>query len=475
MEFQQAKRLEVRTLQNIQIETLRKVHFIGISSSFSSFSANVLYNRGVHLTASEYDQGNEQGEYWREKGILYPEGHNAEYVTPDIDLVVFPNAPSLDNPEVEQTYKLNLPHICSAELLGLVTREYRTIAVTGTHGKTTTTAMIIWLLTQTVGEPNYAACDKDQIIGLNKSINLTSETDLFVLEADEYMEKFLLTTPNPWISVVTHVDLDHTDYFEDQAAYNEAFKKFLLPTRNTIVVDLSGNNESAIVDQLQAMRKDLDIIDVRLHKQVMKEFDLQFPGTHNLLNGLKAYLVGMQLNIPRHDILEALNSYKGVTRRFEYIGENASNNLLYKDYAHNPQKIKACLESVQEKHPHRRKILVFEPHSIERCYSFSREFAIAIEKADVVIVVNIYTPIREQSNPRYDHLISSEEFAEHLQTHNSDKPVSFAGSMERAFEMLSSIEQNDSDVIVFASAGILHQEVDMRMEVPAKSIPITTS
>ncbi|MFA6981928.1 MAG: hypothetical protein WC243_02815, partial [Patescibacteria group bacterium] len=177
---------------SLDISSFRKVHMIGISSPFSSFCATNLIRRGITLTASEVNQNNDSAKYWIDKGVLYPGGHDGKYVTPNLDLVVFPNGPIPGNPECEKAETLGLSSISVSQLCGLISKNLKTIAVAGTHGKSTTTAIIVWILHQYLGTPNFILGDaEDKIFEIDKNWNVNTESDYFVVEACEYKKQFL--------------------------------------------------------------------------------------------------------------------------------------------------------------------------------------------------------------------------------------------------------------------------------------------
>ena len=150
-----------KEVHNIKLEKLKRVHMVGISSEFSSFVGTYLLDIGIELTASEFNQKHPRSKMWREKGVLYPGGHDAKYITKDLDLVIIPNGPIPGNPECEKAQKLNLPTVTIGQVLGLISKNFNTIAIAGTHGKTTTSALITWMLYKDYRDlPNFVIGDE---------------------------------------------------------------------------------------------------------------------------------------------------------------------------------------------------------------------------------------------------------------------------------------------------------------------------
>ncbi len=451
--------LSQKEISQIELLDLKKVHQIGILSPFSSFTAKTLLDRGVEFTASEYILDDPKREKWEEMGVLYPGGHDADYVTEDIDLIVYPNGPIPGNPECEKAEKLGIPAVTVGQMVGLLSKGFRTIAVAGTHGKTTTTALIIWMIKELAGEPSFLVGDADDaVLKLNKNWNVSRENDLLVVESCEYKKQFLDRTPTPFISAVTNIDLDHTDCYPTQDDYNQAFEEFLVNTQHGIVIDMSGKNESNILNNIKN-KVEADILDVsELKSKYLPIKHEILPGNHNQKNMLTAAGVGHMLGFETKEIIKALRSFPGMTRRFELAGRTEKGNPVYKDFAHNPAKVTACIQGAKEVYPDREVILVFQPHSFERSYSFRKEFAEAISEADYVLVPNIFSPKRESDEER--DLISEDEFVCYLQKPYKNKIIELTGEFKGTIERIKGLEKDNKSVILLASAGDLHQVTD---------------
>jgi len=457
-------------LDTLDLSKINKVHFVGINSGFSSFCAKKLMDMGKIVTASEFNQENEVAEEWIRKGVLYKGGHNADFIKEDLDLAVFPNGIIPGNPECERAIELKIPTINVGELVGILTSNLKTIAIAGTHGKTTTSALCVWLLKELVGEPNFIIGDKiaglahNQVGGSEESRDwgVNPKSEYFVVEACEYKRQFLKRAPDPYISVITHIDFDHSDYYKDQADYNSAFVEFIGNTKSRVLISLDGRNETGVIARLKSRGFKPKVENVEEYRAELNGLTFPLIGRCNRENVLRAYVLGISLGFARDRVIKALQSFKGVANRFEFVGRSAKGNLIYKDYAHNPAKIRAAIEAVKETFEGRKLVLVWEPHSHERSYTFRNEFAEAIKDADTTFLVDIFSPARETEKQR--NLISSHEFYKVLESVNRGRVI-YAGNYENTLKLIKEFEHKKDDnignyVFLFASAGKLYKVVE---------------
>jgi len=427
-------------VNNMRLEDLKKVHMIGIASGISSFVATYLLNLGIKVTASEFNQDNKTSQEWIKKGILYKGPHSAEYITGNLDLVIFPNGPIPGNPECEKTQKLKLPAVTLGEILGLISKRFKTIAVAGTHGKTTTSALITWILYKEYRDfPNFVI--GDDILEINKSFNFNPYSEYLVLEACEYKRQFLDRAPTSYISVITNVDLDHTDYYKDQQDYNSAFKEFISNSRYAVIIDSRGENITNITKDLK-----IKVVDCKNIEGKYKDITAGLHGEYNRENVLRACGTADTLGI-----FPNIEDFPGVKGRFQYIGETTNNNKIYLDYAHNPKKVRSCLRAAKERFKDKKIVFIWQPHSIERSLSFKKQFAESLNDADIVLIPNIFAPIREQN--LYRDKLSDEDFVKYLQEMNPKKDIRYTKNFKNTVKELNKLEKNA--VLIFASAGDL--------------------
>ncbi|MBN1373722.1 hypothetical protein JW962_00050 [Candidatus Dojkabacteria bacterium] len=446
-------------IKTFDLRKVNKIHLIGISSPFNSFCATKLLSMNKIVTASEIGTDDVELKYWTDKGIAYPGGHNEKYITPEIDLVVYPNGPIPGNPECEKTEKLGIPAITVGQLTGILTKDLKVIAIAGTHGKSTTTALATWLLWQLDQEPNYVIGGKgDVILDVNKNWNVNPESKYFIVEACEYKRQFLDRAPSPFISVITHIDLDHTDYYKDQSDYNDAFVEFLGNTKDTVIIDKDGKNESQVVKTLLESEISAEIIDVNENSKIAHKISTNLIGEFNKQNILRAYTLGKALNFPHKQIAKAISSFPGIAGRLEWVG-TVNGSPIYKDYAHNPQKVESCITAVKAEFPDKKLVFVFQPHSHERTYTFKKEFAVALSKADTVLLPNIYSPTRETVEQR--NLISADDFARFVNSTLETDKILYTKTLEKTAAAIQKEAEITDCAIVLASAGDLYKIIPL--------------
>lgn len=442
--------LSKELIDNLDISKLHKVHFIGITSGFNSFCANYLLSKGIKVTASEIKQEGSEAQEWIKKGVLYPGGHDAKYITDDIDLVVYPNGPIPGNPECEATESKGIPAITIAQMTGIISKSFKVIAVAGTHGKTTTSALIVWLLYKQLGVlPNFII--GDNILQINKSWNYNPDIEYLVIEACEYKRQFLDRAPTPFITVITNIELDHTDYYKSQADYNSAFSEFISHTTGYVILDKCGMNIENVLKHSITNAKIVNISDIEDEYPQVKG---NLYGNHNRENIIRMCGVAKAL-----DIIPDIEDFPGVASRFEYKGKTGAGMPIYLDYAHNPKKVNACLQEAKEMLPDKRIILVWQPHSYERTYTFREEFAKSITNADIVIIPNIFAPTREQD--QFKDLITAESFVKYLKESNPEKEIEYTRNFDITSGILNDKKYNDNYVCVLASAGDLKNILEL--------------
>lgn len=388
------------------------IYFCGIGGISMSGLAEILLDRGFQVSGSDMKES-ELTELLTQKGARVYIGQRASNITPDLDCIVYTSAIHPDNPEFLAASALQIPSMTRAELLGQLMTNYGCpIAVSGTHGKTTTTSMISDILLAADTDPTISVGGILETIGGNIRVG---NSPYFVTEACEYTNSFLSFFPK--ISVILNVEEDHMDFFKDLQEIRDSFRKFaaLLPEDGVLIIN--GN-----IDHYEELCKDLpcqvitfgqehtcdyyptDItynklghISAHVHTTKGADFELTLsvPGEHNLANALAAMALADYLGIERSLSLEALRVFKGSKRRFEYKGSLGSIDII-DDYAHHPTEIRATLTAAQN-FPHGRVWCVFQPHTFTRTKAFMKEFASALSLADEIVLADIY-PARETDN-----------------------------------------------------------------------------
>ena len=382
------------------------IHFIGIGGISMSGLAEILLEEDFKVSGSDAKES-PLTEQLSSRGAMIQYGQKAENITDDIDVVVYTAAINRENPELIEAVAKKIPMLTRAELLGQLMKNYKTpIAVSGTHGKTTTTSMISHILLEGDMDPTISVGGILQAIGGNIRVG-GSET--FITEACEYTNSFLSFFPK--IGVILNIEEDHLDFFKDIEDIRHSFHQFaaLLPPDGTLVINGDIDNYAEIFEGLDCniitcgtSSSGLDYCarDIIYDSKGNVAFDLlkngkktdhivlYVTGDHNVSNALSAIAVADLLNIPMETTKTGLLSFCGTDRRFEYKGQ-LDGVIIVDDYAHHPTEIKATLKAAKH-YPHKKLWCVFQPHTYTRTKAFFNEFAEALSHADHVILADIY-------------------------------------------------------------------------------------
>jgi UDP-N-acetylmuramate--alanine ligase len=383
------------------------VHFIGIGGTGLSAIARVLLERGYSVSGSDR-QLSPLAENLCEAGVRVEIGHRAENIGA-CDLVVRSSAVREDNPEVAAALQRGIPVLKRAEFLGALIPPQACIAVAGSHGKTTTTAMIAWMLTAIGGDPSYIIGGVSQNLGNNAHAGTGAH---FVIEADEYDHMFWGLSPN--LAVVTNVDHDHPDCYPTPEDFYQAFRGFagrivpggcLLacgddPGAARLLAECGTQGIRTLAYGTRRMAHTYTAHDLRpnarggFDAQVAVQasiltLSLQVPGVHNIFNALAALAIADQLELPLDRAAAALHEFAGTGRRFEVRGE-VNGVTLVDDYAHHPAHIRATLAAARSRYPGRTLWAVWQPHTFSRTRVLLQDYAHSFEDADHVLVTEVY-------------------------------------------------------------------------------------
>lgn len=364
-----------------------KIYMIGIGGIGMSALSQLYRAEGNAVSGSDREVS-PVTELLERKGIRVALMQKAENVPHDAELVVYSDAVWEDNPERMRTKELGLRQISYFEALGEVSKGKYTIAVTGTHGKTTTTAMLTKILKDAGKKPTAVIGSLVSEFGSNF---VEGEGDLFVVEGCEYRDHVLKLSPT--VLVLTNAEWDHTDWFPSLAAEQEMFGKAVskLPKNGAFVTNLDGPNIEPIVAKATCRVVDYTQEDVP---------ELQLIGEFNMMNARAAAAAARAAfpDITEASIRKSLSEFKGTWRRFEKKGETKEGSLVYDDYAHHPTAIRLTLAAARQKFPDKKIIVAFHPHLYTRTRDLMDEFATAFADADEVLIAPIY-PARENPIP----------------------------------------------------------------------------
>ncbi len=382
------------------------IYFVGIGGISMSGLAEILANAGFKISGSDW-KASPITRKLEKKGIHIKYGESSDHVTDDIDLAILTSAVHDTNLEFQAIREKNIPYISRAELLGQLMQNYSTpIAISGTHGKTTTTSMVSQILLDAETDPTLSVGGILKAIGGN--VRVGGNSDIFVTEACEYTNSFLSFFPK--ISIILNIEEDHLDFFKDLADIRNSFRRFaqLLPADGALIINGEIPNYSEITKDLpcriitfgHSTENDYYPTEIsydetacatfKVHRKTGTEtsVSLNVPGDHNILNALAALALSDLLNINPDTASNALHNFGGTGRRFEYKG-SLNGVTIIDDYAHHPTEIAATLQAAQN-YPHKNLWCVFQPHTYTRTKAFLQEFAHALALADKVVLADIY-------------------------------------------------------------------------------------
>lgn len=417
-------------MYNINFQQPIHIHFIGIGGISMSGLAEVLLDRKFTVSGSDM-QASDITDHLESIGAKIAIGQRAENITDDLDLVVYTAAIHDTNPEFSAARQKGIPMMTRAALLGQIMDNYaRSIAVAGTHGKTTTTSMMTHILLQGEMDPTVSVGGMLDRIGGNIRVG---QSDVFLTEACEYTNSFLEF--HPLYSIILNVEEDHMDFFKDIEDIKHSFHLFASQTAEDglIIINgdmphtaniLSGLSQKAITFGLGA-DNDYTAADISydhegngsytlvIDGEKVGQVHLKVKGSHNIMNSLSAIACARAIGLPLEQILTGLLSFTGTHRRFEYKGK-IGEVIVIDDYAHHPTEILATLEAARE-YPHDELWVVFQPHTYTRTKAFLPQFAEVLSKADHVVLADIFAAREPDTG-----LVSSQDIFRLLQQAGTD-------------------------------------------------------
>ena len=456
----------------LDLNKYKNIHCIGIGGIGLSAIAEILMSRGYNVSGSDMKESDMTDKLARQGARIFI-GHKAENVE-NADLLVYSSAVGRDNPELMRARERNIPIMSRAEMLGLLMEEYESsIAISGTHGKTTTTSMVSLILDRAKLSPTILVGGNLSEIGGNVKVG---ESEYFVTEACEYMDSFLSLKPK--MEIILNIDSDHLDYFKDIEHIASSFDRFahLVPKEGTIIAYDANPFVNRVIKDMEntvtfGLNENCDYFakEIKFDGNGMPSFEvwhggkslariqLRIPGEHNILNALAAFACGHTLGVDELTIKETLEAFCGTQRRFDIVGTTANGVKIVDDYAHHPTEIKATLAASQNV-PHNKLWCIFQPHTYTRTMALFEDFAEAFNKADKLILAEIYAA-REKNI----YKISSEQLAEKIKETHPAKEVLFMEDFEKIAEYVSE-NAEAGDMVITMGAGDIYKVGEMLLE-----------
>ena len=456
----------------INLPDYKKIHCIGIGGIGLSAVAEILMARGYDISGSDMKESDMTAKLARDGARIHI-GHNAENVEGK-DLVIYSSAISMENPELARATELGIPTVTRAQALGALMEEYdSSIAISGTHGKTTTTSMVSLILKNAQKEPTILVGGNLPEINGNVYVG---QNDYFVTEACEYMDSFLNLKPK--IEIILNIDSDHLDYFKDVDHIARSFDKFakLVPENGAVIAYDANPFVKSVISGLPnaitfGLSESCDYYasDINFDNDGMPQFkvnhggkvlgqiELAVPGEHNILNAIAAFACCHIQGVAVEDIIKTLDGYTGTHRRFDLLGETSTGIRIVDDYAHHPTEIKATLAAVRNM-KHNTLWCLFQPHTYTRTMALLDDFATAFDEADKVVLAEIYAA-REKNI----HKISSKTLMNKIKEHDVNKDVYFFEDFE---EIASFVYNNaqEGDLVITMGAGDIYKVGEMILE-----------
>jgi UDP-N-acetylmuramate--alanine ligase len=445
--------------------------------------AEVLVNLGFHVSGSDLKPSAVTDRLQR-MGVEVSEGHRAENVG-EPHVVVRSTAVRDDNPEILEANRRSIPVIPRAEMLAELMRlKAHTVAVAGSHGKTTTTSMVATVLGHAGLDPTIVVGGVVGAFGSNAHLGTS---DLMVVEADESDRSFLMLTPT--IAVVTNIDREHMDYYHDMDDVRACFASFVnkVPFYGSSVLCLDDPNVQAIIPLLERRRLTYGLsaqADVSAHgirydnnfgskftvwrgTNEVGELSLRVPGMHNVYNALAAIAVGFELEVEFEKIAEGLGSFTGAGRRFQPKGE-VNGALIVDDYGHHPTEIRATLAAAKLGSGGRRIVVLFQPHRYSRTNDLMQEFARSFNNADVLFISDIYAASEDPIEG-----VNSETLTAAIKRFGH-KDATYIGPLENAAPILRDHVQ-PGDLVVTLGAGTVNRVGDQLLALLQERSDTTTA
>ena len=447
----------------------KRVHCLGIGGIGLSAVAEILRDRGYIVSGTDIHPS-KVTRHLEYLGIKVFTEHNPENVE-GVDAIVYSAAVSEENPEVVRAHQLGIPLFSRAEVLGMIMDDYEnSVAICGTHGKTTVTSMTSLILRNAEYKPTILVGGNLPQINGNVEIG---GTKYFVTEACEYMDSFLQLKPS--IGVILNIDSDHLDYFKTMDHIVQSFSTFVekIPPHGIIIA--FGDNpfvRSILKDHTNKITygysesNDFYAENIKFNENGFPGFDichkgskvasleLNVPGEHNVLNAMAAFVTTSYLGVDIPVIQQTLKEYSGTNRRFDYIGTTEKGVKVIDDYAHHPTEIKATLAAAKNV-KHNKLWLIFQPHTYTRTKALFNEFVDAFLDADVVILTDIYAA-REKDV----YNISSYKLVTAMKAKHPDKPVYYVKDFEDIAKYIEKFAGKD-DIVMTMGAGDVYKVGDM--------------
>ena len=419
-------------------EQIRSVHLVGAGGIGISAIGKWFLHRGARVTGSDL-VASAQVDELREAGALIHLGQGMEHVPDDVELLIYSPAVPQDNPERARARELSVMEMSYTQALGKLTEGRTTIAVAGTHGKSTTTAMLGLVLEAAGLNPTVIVGSKVPTWS-GKNFRAGSD-ELFVVEACEHLASFLELHPTH--AIITNIEMDHPDFYRDLAHVKETFAKFISQVKEQVFVERDSVSASVAKQSTDYFSPE---------EPHLPGLSLKIPGEFNMMNAHAAAAAAKYLGVTDDVIVKTLNAFTGLWRRFEHVAVWKGADII-SDYGHHPTAIEATLKGAREFFPNRRIILCYQPHQHARTKELFQDFVPSFDGADVLILAEIYAVagrLEEEGEVSSKDLVSAVKQRDHERGISRD--LRYAENLAQAEQQLRDFIQ-PLDVVLIMGAG----------------------
>lgn len=430
------KKIELKPISHkTQKRSPLRVHFIGIGGIGVSSLAYWFLAQKWAVSGSDGQQSVITQDLAK-MGVNVKIGHKPGLVSKTLNLVIYSQAIGPDNPELEQARKLKIEALSYPEMIGRITRLYDTFAVSGAHGKSTTSALASLILKRAGLDPTVIIGTRLEEFG-NRNF-CSGKSDYLVLESDEYGRAFL--NYEPTYGIITNIDREHLDCYKNLNDIKNTFLKYISGFRQggVIVLNRDDKNIYSLRGRIEklAAHKNMHLSWYSLNDPIARKIKkiIRIPGQYNLSNAVGAAKLAGIVNVPENTVLRAIAEYKGAWRRQEEKGKFGG-ALVFDDYAHHPTEITATLSGFKEKYPGKKIICVFQPHLSDRLTKLFKEFQSAFNDADETLILPVYKVAGRENDKKHR---SAQELAQAIQKNQPHKPLFYLDKPENLHLALAS-------------------------------------
>ncbi len=457
-------------MKNFNLNKIQKIFFSGIGGIGISALAKWMVHLNKTVIGSDINQS-EITDTLQKKGIKIYFQQKPENITKDIDLFIYSPAVPPNHPERQKAKEYKIPQLSYPEFLGILSKNYYTIAISGTHGKSTVTALTGWILEKAQLDPTVVVGSKMKFWEDNLRLG---KSKYLVAEACEWKAHMLQIQPK--IIILNNLELDHPDYYKNVSQEIQTFQKFAnkLKTQDLLILNGDDKNLAKIKPKSRILtfgiknkrtdliaknirvnsKKHLQTFEIYYQKKSLGQFEIKLPGIINVYNCLGPILVALNLNIDVKTIKLALKSFPGLWRRLEKICYYKK-ALIFADYGHHPTAVRQTLKAIKDFYPKNRIVLIFQPHEHTRTKVLFSDYTKSFDQADVLILNEIYTvPGRE--NQKQINSVSSKDLAQAIQRRNKKIKIIYTQNLDQTKQALDSLIK-PKDIVIIMGAGDIYK------------------